>query len=287
MQDLNTKIYYTSSGPVNPNQSGLFRTTRQMFVELVLSRELIWILFLRDFKARYRQSLLGILWVFLMPVLTVGMFVGMSRTGVLNIQRVGIPYPLYALVGLTVWSIFSVGLTACANALVNAGGMIVKINFPKVSLIVAAFGQALVEFCIRLIIIASACIYYGIFPSFTSLCLFLVCLLPTCLITIGLGFLLSLMAGVARDTLNVLAIVLLAGMLLTPVLYPLEGSSLIAVANGWNPLNYLVTVPRDVLLMNYSLHGIGFIWSSIVALIIFYVGWRLFYLAQSKIAERI
>lgn len=281
------KITYTPKGVSVEGISGPFLTTRLMWRELVSAKELIWRLFLRDFSAKYRQTALGIVWAIVMPFVTVGMFMGMDRSGILNIQDVGIPYALYAIIGLTIWNLFTVGLTACTNSLVNAGSMILKINFPKVALILAASGQGIVELSIRMVLIAFTFLYFGISPDWVGLFIGIICLLPIYLIMVGIGFVLSLTAGVLRDIVNVLSLTLMAIMLLTPILYPITGDSLLAHANLWNPFNYLVNVPRDFIIKGSTDFFSEFVLVTILAAAIFYTGWKLFYLAQTKIAERI
>lgn len=283
----NMPVTYTPKGLSIEGHRGPFVTTRLMWRELVTARELIWRLFIRDFKAKYRQTVLGVVWAVLMPLITVGIFVVMSRSGLLAVEDVGMPYFLYALIGLTVWSLFTVGMTACTNALVNAGSMIIKINFPKVALIIAASGQGVVEFLIRLAVIAAFFLYYEVAPSWHGMFLALVSLIPLYLVTLGLGFILSLVAGIVRDMINVLNIVLIGMLLLTPVLYPITGDSLLARANIYNPFNYLVNVPRDFIVQGRTELLAGFMWIAIFSCILFYLSWKLFYLAQTKIAERI
>lgn len=283
----NIKITYTPRGVSIEGISGPFLTTRLMWREVISAKELIWRLFLRDFSAKYRQTALGIIWAIVMPLVTVGMFIGMNRSGILNIQDVGIPYALYAIIGLTIWNLFTVGLTACTNSLVNAGSMIVKINFPKVALVLAASGQGLVELLIRIVLIALTFLYFGISPDWVGLFIGIICLVPIYLIMVGIGFVLSLAAGVLRDIVNVLNIMLMAIMLLTPILYPITGDSFIARANVWNPFNYLVNVPRDFIVRGHTDFLAEFILVTILSAAIFYIGWKLFYLAQTKIAERI
>ena len=77
------------------------RIWAEMFQELIRSRELIWRLFLRDFLAKYKQTVLGILWAIIMPLLMVGTFVFLNRAGVINIGKTEIPYPVFALLGLS------------------------------------------------------------------------------------------------------------------------------------------------------------------------------------------
>lgn len=260
---------------------------RLMWDELLSSRELIWRLFVRDFSTRYRQSLFGVVWALITPVVTAGVFIGMSRSGILNIGDIGVPYPLYALIGISIWNIFSGGLTACAQALVAAGNMVEKINFPKVALLVAATGQCLVDFSIRMVLIGLAFIYFGVPPRWGGIALGLISLIPIYLFMIGIGFVLSLATAVLRDISNALNIALLAALLLTPVLYPIKNAHWLPAANNWNPLNYLVNAPRDFIIMGHAELSGGFLLASLFSLVVFYMGWKLFYLAQMKIAERI
>lgn len=280
------KIIYTPKGPIELGQKARFMLTRRMFRELLSSRELIWRLFVRDFSARYRQSILGICWAVIMPLLTSGIFVIMNNSGILQIKGIHCPYPLYAVIGISFWSLFSVGLNACAQSIVNAGSMVAKINFPKSSLIIAASAQGIVDLFIRGGLIAAMFAWYGIFPPVKAVIICVLLLIPLYLLTVGFGFILSLIACVVRDTLVVLNMILMAFLLMTPVLFPVNSATLLADVNRWNPLNYFVNVPRNVLIGgDASIQE--FWWSSLAALLIFYVGWRLFYLAQTKIAERI
>lgn len=284
---IHPKIIYTRTGPVIEEKKGVFYTTRLMWRELVSARELTWRLFVRDFSAKYRQSVLGILWAVLMPLAIVCMFIGMRGSGVLSIGDVGVPYVLYAVVGITIWNLFTVGLTAAVNSMIQAGPMVVKINFPKSAVVLAASGQGLVEFIIRTVLITFVFVYYGIAPSPLGATAGVLLLLPIYLLTLGLGFVFSLVAGVLRDITSVLNIVLMTGMFLTPILYPITGESLLAKANVYNPFNYLVNVPRDYILSGTAAGLTGFWASAAVSMVIFFLGWRLFYLAQTKIAERI
>jgi len=285
--DKHIKITYTPRGPITAGITGPFLVTKLMVLELLSAKELVWRLFIRDFKSKYRQSALGVAWAIVMPLVTVGMFIGMNRSGILNIQDVDIPYPLYAIIGLTIWSVFTVGLTACTSALLTAGSMVVKINFPKAALIFAAAGQGIVEFIIRSALIILAFLYFGVAPHWSGLFIGLICLIPLYLLMVGMGFILSLVAGVLRDILSLLNIALMGIMLLSPILYPITGDSILARANTWNPFNYLVNLPRDLIVKGASDFLTGYIISAIVSIIFFYFGWKLFYLAQTKIAERI
>jgi lipopolysaccharide transport system permease protein len=280
-------VIYSAKGPEFPAERTRSFALLMMWREFWNARELIRIFFVRDFSARYRQSALGILWAIMLPVVSIAAFMGMHVSGILNIAELEVPYPLYAIIGVTIWGFFSTGLTACSNALVQAGPMIMKINFSKVALIFSATGQSIVELLIRMVLISIAFLYYGVAPNWTGLILAPICIIPLYLFMTGMGFMFSLIAAVIRDIANVLNIALMGFMLLTPVIYPITGSGILVRFNNLNPLNYLVNVPRDLIFTGQTGSLRAFILVSAVSAIVFFIGWRLFYLAQARIAERI
>jgi lipopolysaccharide transport system permease protein len=261
-------------------------TWREMASELAKSRELIWRLFVRDFTARYSQTLLGVAWALVMPLVMVGTFVFLHRSGVLNIGELDFPYPAYALAGLTIWQIFAGGLVACSNSIVAGGSMVTKINFPKETLVIAAFGQTIVETLVRLVLVGAVFLFYGLVPPWTAL-LFPLTLLPLLLFTLGLGFLLSLLNAVFRDVVNVVTILTTFLLLLTPVLYPPPTSGPVFMLSGFNPLVVLVGGPRDLLLTGQLSQPMAFCLSGAGSLLLILFSWHLFHLAEMRIAERV
>lgn len=293
MQTLRTTIYSVCGSmhleqgeDANGHHPGL-SITRRMLTEVIEARELIWRLFWRDFLARYRQSALGLAWVILQPLLLVGLFLAMSQAGVFVAGRLDLPYVLYALTGLTLWQVFAGGVSACSVALVDAGSLLGKVNFARSALVLAAFGQAVAEFLIRCGLTALAYASYGVWPDGMGLLAALGALLPLCLLALGIGFVLALAAALFRDAINATTLALSGLLLVTPVLYPLRDDSLLGALNAINPLKPLIALPRDLMLRGHSDDLPAFLIASTVALLVFIVGWRLFFVAQPHIAERV
>jgi lipopolysaccharide transport system permease protein len=252
--------------------------------ELFEARELIGRLFLRNLFARYKQAFLGALWAVILPAVAIGVFVLLKRAGVVDIGPTGVPYPLFALVGLTVWQFFASGLSAGCGALVEAGDMIAKVNFPREVLVVASLAQAVVDLAVKLVLIVLVCAWYGFVPSWTAL-LFPLALIPVFFLTLAGALFLSLLNAVFRDTAQAVPSVLMFGMFLTPVLYPISPDK------GWlfafNPLASLVDTPRALFLYGTCPDPAGFFMASTLSLLVFLMAWRLFHLAETKIPERI
>jgi lipopolysaccharide transport system permease protein len=83
---------------------------RSMIADLRASRELAWSLARRDIKAQYRQSLLGYIWAFIMPLSTTGAWVYLNSSGIVKVTTTGMAYPIYALTGTLLWQMFTEAL---------------------------------------------------------------------------------------------------------------------------------------------------------------------------------
>jgi lipopolysaccharide transport system permease protein len=107
------------------------------------------------------------------------------------------------------------------------------------------------------------------------------------LLTLGLGFILSLLNGIVRDIGNILSVLMTFLLILTPVLYAKPTTGILATLTNYNPLYYLVSVPRDLILMGTTSEWKGFLIASIISVIVFMVCVVVFHLTETRVAERI
>jgi lipopolysaccharide transport system permease protein len=263
------------------------RIWAEMFRELVDFRGLIWRLVVRDITARYKQSVFGILWAFLAPLVMMFVFVWVKNKSILPIGETIMPYAAFVFLGQIVWLLFSHGVTTCANCLVAAGSMLTKINFPKEVLVLSAVGQTIFEFLIRIPLLLIVFVCVGFTPKLTIL-LVPFALLPLLLLVVGLGFFVSLFNAIIRDVSSVLGIFMNLGMFVTPVIYPPPATWPISFwINYANPVSGFVTAARDLVLVGSLTDPASYVSSVIVSILLFFVGWRLFHLVEPKIAERV
>ena len=272
--------------PDNSLKKGYLSIFSEIFDELKKNRWLTYQLFKRDFLAVYKQSFIGSFWALIIPLISVGSFIMLNRSGIFSIGDINVPYPIYAILGMAFWQLFSTGLLASANSLVAAGTMITKINFSKKSLVIASLGRSIVSFLIQFVLVALLFICYGIVPS-AAILLIPIIIIPILLLTLGLGFILSVVNGVVRDIGNILGVLLTFLMFLTPVLYARPTIGILARASNYNPLYYLVSVPRDLVLTGTSSELNGFFITGIISIIIFMVCLIIFHLTETRVAERI
>ncbi len=263
-----------------------WRVWRDMARELIQSRELMWRLFLRDLSARYRQSVFGYVWAVMPAIVTVVTFTYLKGSGTLPIGETNIPYPAYVLLGMSVWQLFATGLTRTTQSLVQASAIITKINFARETLVLAAFGESIFNFMIRIVLIGVVFAWFGVVPAWTIILVPFV-LIPLALMTVGFGFILSIANGVFRDIGNSLTLVLTFAMFLTPVIYPPPTQWPKVLINYLNPVSPFIIATRDLTTKGTLSQPDGLFYVSVASLVVFLVAWRIFHLAMSRIAERI
>lgn len=284
---------YNSSEEFNnyyePNKDlkrGFFWMWLAMFRDLVKSAGLGWRLFLRDFSAKYRQSSLGYLWTIIIPIITVLTFIFLNKSQILNIGDVDIPYPVFALFGITVWGVIQemvVGISAILNISV---GLVRKINFPKISLVYSPILITMVNFIIKLMLVIIICIIYKVIPSMHAF-YFPLLLIPIIFLSIGIGFYFSIVGAIFKDIGNYLIVIFQILMLLTPVLYATPDVAFFEIINRFNPFFYLIYTIRDVVFTGAFNYTMGFFISTVISIVIFFSGWRFYHVATGRIVEKV
>ena len=106
-------------------------------------RELLYFLTWRDVKVRYKQTVLGVAWAVLQPLLMMLIFVLLSGGSAGLKNTPGLPYPLFVFAGLMPWTLFSAGITAAAGVLVANANLVTKVYFPRLILPIASAGSFL------------------------------------------------------------------------------------------------------------------------------------------------
>jgi len=276
----------TTYEPDNSLKKGYLNIFKEISCDFKNNRWLTYQLFKRDFFSNYKQSFIGILWAFIVPLVSVGAFVILNKAGILNIGNIPVPYPIYALIGMAFWQLFSAGLIASSQSLITAGDMLVKINFSKKSLVIASLGRSFVAFLFQMVLVVFLCVYYQVIPSL-MIVMMPVALLPLLLLTLGLGFFFALFNCVVRDIGSILSMGMTYLMFLTPVLYAKPLSGFLAKLTHINPLYYLIITPRELALTGEVTELFGFLISTILSVFIFILCLIIFHLTETRVVERL
>lgn len=278
-------VVYTPAGPMRPGAGRLPPAVWRLTRETWESRDMVMRLIRRDMQSRYRQFYLGAIWLVLSPAITIAVFLVLNSTGVLNVGSPPVPYPLFALAGITIWQFFSSGVGQGTGALVNAGPLLIKVNVSKASLVIASFGTIIVDFGVRAIFVALVYLAYGLHPSLQGL-LAIPALIPLVILTVALALLQSVLGVVVRDIAALLPTFLSGLVFLMPLYYDTPTHSIFIRVNNWNPLYHLVCGPRDLLVRGYLPNPTGFWLSTLAVLVLLAFAARFFAGAQYKLAER-
>jgi len=256
-----------------------------MFKNLKASRELSWRLFLRDISAQYRNSLLGISWAFLPPIVMGLIFIILQSNKIINFGETDIPYPVFALVGTTLWQVFSESLNAPLKSVTMARPMLVKINFPREALIVSAFYQIVFNILIKCPILAGICIIFKVHVTWGLLFVPLA-LLTLVLLGMSLGLLLTPIGTLYTDISSGLTIFTQLWFFLTPVVYPPPQAFPYSLINTLNPVSPILMGTRDLITKGYINNIQLFLIVSSLIIIVMMAAWTIYRLALPIIIER-
>src|SRR6476660_3718507 len=128
--------------PLAPSRAPLVLTPVSAWFDLGLGdlwryRELLFFLTWRDVKVRYKQTVLGIAWAALQPLLTMAIFTVVFGA-IARLPSGGVPYPLFVLTALLPWQLFAFSLTNASNSLVGNQNLVSKVYFPRLVIPIAA-----------------------------------------------------------------------------------------------------------------------------------------------------
>lgn len=183
-------------------------------------RELLFFLALRDLKIRYKQTLLGIAWVLLQPIITTLIFTTIFfRFG--SVQDLQIPYPLFSFSGFTLWLFISSAIMNCSNSLLNHSSLVTKVYFPRLVIPFSAVLATLVDLFFGFISLIFAMLIYGYYPRWSILMIPLI-LIPVILFSLGLGILTAAINVKYRDVKYILPFLVQLLFFISPVFYSLS-----------------------------------------------------------------
>ncbi len=185
-------------------------------------RELLYFLVWRDVKVRYKQTLLGVLWVILQPLVSMAIFTVLFGI-LLQVDSGDVPYPVFAYAGLLPWNYFSQSLNRSSTSVVNSSHLITKIYFPRLVIPLSGILSSLVDFAIAFGVLAGLMIAYAIVPTVGLLALPVLILLAMAT-ALGFGLWLSALNVRYRDVNYLVPFLIQIWMYVTPVVY---GSGLV------------------------------------------------------------
>ena len=186
--------------------------------ELWEYRELLYFFIWRDIKVRYKQTILGGLWVILqplMPMVIFSIFFGL----LVKVPSDNIPYPIFTYTALLPWQLFVYAFYMSGQSLVLNQGLITKVYFPRLLVPLSVILGGLIDFLIALPLLVGMMYYYGIQLTWAALYMPLFLLL-TVLTALAMGLWSSALHVQYRDVHHVINLLTQFLMFATPIFYP-------------------------------------------------------------------
>ena len=199
----------------------------------------------KDFKVKYRRSVLGVVWSVLNPLLMMivmsAVFSYMFRFNIEN-------FPLYLILGQIMFNLMSDATSGAMQSIIGAASLIQKIRIEKMVFPLEKVIFSLVNFLFSAIAAVAVMIYFSIMPTWDIL------FLPLCIVYVvafsaGLGLILSSLAVFFRDVIHLWSVVLTAWTYATPLFYPLELlPDTLQFLIQFNPMYQYITYFRDIMM---------------------------------------
>ncbi|MDX1765313.1 MAG: ABC transporter permease [Candidatus Saccharimonadales bacterium] len=257
--------------------------------EFLKNRELLYFFTWRNFKIRYKQTLIGAGWAVFRPFALMVVFTAIfQRTGNLAPGYEDIPYPLFLYSGLLFWTYFAQTTTQVGESLLTSQNIIKKIYFPRLIAPVSVAITGLIDFFFSFIIYIGLMAYYGVAPGLLGVLMFLPMVLMSFLAVMGVGSFMTALNVRYRDVRQALPFAIQLLLFLTPVIYSVD---FIPQNLQWilfvNPMAGVVEAMRAGILGVEAINW-GFLGISVLSLlVILIIGLAFFRSQERKVADLI
>jgi len=239
-------IYYSNHYRNNPSFREVYSYYMNAFTQY---KKFMWVSFLTNFKASYRQSFFGIIWKIILPLVPVVVYVVLQLLGLLR-QNSSMPSALYVVIGMTFWQLFASSILTIMSSSIKDRAVLKKNKLPFILFYISSLGETVFEYFIRLFLILVLLIYYNVDFSVSWLTLPLLCV-PIILLGTGLGILLSFFNVFFSDIRNFVDILLRYGIFISGVIFPLSFGGTFTKILSWNPMYILLDNFRDFLVFGH------------------------------------
>lgn len=220
--------------------------------ELWRYRDLFQVFAWRDISVRYKQTVLGVLWAILQPLITMVIFTFIFNRVAKIDSGDGSPYPIFLYVGLLLWQYFSGTLTNASNSMVANASIVQKVYFPRLIIPASTAVTGLVDLAVASLVLIGMMIHYGYYPQPTGLLVLPLLIFIAVLASLGMGLFLASLNIKFRDVRYALPFIIQIMMYVTPVIYPvsmLDNHPVVKKLMLWlNPISGVISNARAGLL---------------------------------------
>jgi lipopolysaccharide transport system permease protein len=251
-------------------------------------RELFYVLAWRDVAVRYKQTVIGVAWAVIRPLLTTVVFAFVFGRIAKLPSEGSAPYPLMVFAGMLPWTFFSSGLTDASNSLIGNANLISKVYFPRLIVPTAAVVVAFIDFLISFVLLLGMMVWYGFLPSW-QIAFLPAFILFAAIASVGPALWITALNVKYRDFRLVIPFIVQLGLYVSPVgfsshIVPAKWQLLYAL----NPMVAVIDGFRWSLLGGQSdLYMPGLVVSGAIAAFFLWFGIRRFRKTEASFADLI
>ena len=259
------------------------KTTRDFFLELIRYRELFFFMAWRDIIVRYKQTVIGIAWSVIKPLLSMIVFTVVFGR-IAKLPNDGVPYPVLVFSALLPWQYFANAMQNSSEALIRAEAMISKVYFPRLILPTSSVLVSVIDFLISLVLMCFLMLIYRFLPS-VNIILLPIFFIPATLAALGVGYLFSAIGVKYRDFRHIMPFIIQFGMYISPV-----GFSSSIIPDRWRFLYSLNPMVGVIDGFRWCIQGSpmyvpGFFISLMISFLLFYYGLKFFRRTERSFAD--
>ena len=261
------------------------KTTSDFLFELVQFRELFVFMALRDILVSFKQTVIGVAWSVIRPLLSMVIFTVIFGR-VAKLPSDGVPYPIMVFSALLPWQYFANSMSSSSESFIRASSMISKIYFPRLILPTSSVLVSAVDFAISFALLCILMVIYRFAPSARML-LIPVFFIPVTVTALGVGYLFSAIGVRYRDFRYIMPFMVQFGLYVSPV-----GFSSSVIPDRWRLLYSLNPMVGVIDGFRWCIQGTplyfpGFVISLVVAVLIFWAGLKYFRKTERTFADYI
>ena len=258
--------------------------------ELWRYRDLFLVFSWREISVRYKQTLLGVLWAVLQPLVMMVIFTFIFH-GLAKIPSGDkTPYPIFLFVGLLLWQYFSGTLTNASNSMILNASIIQKVYFPRVIIPASTAVTGLVDLGFGALVLVGLMVHYEYYPDLLGVAILPILLASVVMFSLGVGLFLASLNIRFRDVRHALPFAIQILMYVTPVIYPvskLEDYPVIKNLMIWlNPISGVITNARAGLLRTTAVDTAAIDWGLLGISVLMSLVYFLFGLYYFRATER-
>jgi lipopolysaccharide transport system permease protein len=244
-------------------------------------RELVYFMIWRDIKVKYKQTLLGMAWAVIQPVMNMLVFTFVFDR-VAKLATDGVPYEIFSFTALLPWGLFVTALNQGARSLVAHNNMVTKIYFPRLILPMSSVFAGLVDFAIAFVILIVLMFYFRVMPAWNLLWTLPLFLLLAIVTALGVALWLSAVNVKYRDVNQALPFLTQFWLFATPVAYSFSNLS-----EKWQAVLSLNPMTGVVNGFRWALLGTGngpdtMLWVSAAISVVIFVSGLFYFRSMEK-----